>query len=359
MAENIAGIDPHQNNFTIGVIDPNGVEISHDSFDNTGEGYIKAIDLLSNHDVGLVGVEGSAKLGAHVSIALAAAGFDCREVPPQRSAAQRQTRRLAKTDVVDSYSTARALLAEPTLSPVQALETVDPYLAELEAVLEHRRMLVSVRIVMLTQVADQIVKLPSEICDQLTLKGSVPSRLNQFDNINLEVASTLAGEYRLSWLIPFIRKDREQAKEIKGLEKKIVVLLDQHGTSLREEDGIGPIAAATLLCEVGDPFRFSSESKFSRWCGVGAVALSSGEGRNKPMRHRLDMGGNRRVNSVIHVMSVTQVRANEKAKQYLERKTSEGKTRKEARRAHKKQLANRIIRRMWKDQKHLKQQTAA
>jgi len=239
MAENIAGIDPHQNNFTIGVIDPNGVEISHDSFDNTGEGYIKAIDLLSNHDVGLVGVEGSAKLGAHVSIALAAAGFDCREVPPQRSAAQRQTRRLAKTDVVDSYSTARALLAEPTLSPVQALETVDPYLAELEAVLEHRRMLVSVRIVMLTR------------------------------------------------------------------------------------------------------------------------ALSSGEGRNKPMRHRLDMGGNRRVNSVIHVMSVTQVRANEKAKQYLERKTSEGKTRKEARRAHKKQLANRIIRRMWKDQKHLKQQTAA
>jgi len=35
---------------------------------------------------------------------------------------------------------------------------------------------------------------------------------------------------------------------------------------------------------------------------------------------------------------------------YLARKATEGKTRREARRAHKRHLANRIIRRMWRDE---------
>ena len=86
-------------------------------------------------------------------------------------------------------------------------------------------------------------------------------------------------------------------------------LLDEHGTTLRDEPGIGPIAAATLVVEVGDPFRFASESKFARWCGTGAVALSSGEGSGTPIRHRLDYGGNRRINSVLYIASVTQQRA--------------------------------------------------
>ncbi|MEZ5204391.1 MAG: IS110 family transposase [Acidimicrobiales bacterium] len=127
-------------------------------------------------------------------------------------------------------------------------------------------------------------------------------------------------------------------------------LLDQHGTSLREEPGIGPIAAATLLCEVGDPTRFATESKFARWSGTGAVALSSAEGDGQPRRHRVDFRGNRTVNSVLYIASITQARDRPDARSYLARKTAEGKTTKEARRAHKRHLANRVIRRMWKDE---------
>lgn len=42
-----------------------------------------------------------------------------------------------------------------------------------------------------------------------------------------------------------------------------------HGTTLRDEPGIGHIAAATLLVEVGDPHRFATEARFARWCGTG------------------------------------------------------------------------------------------
>ena len=76
MTPPVGGIDPHQDTFTVGIVDAHGVEITHETFANTAAGYLEAIDLLDAVGVGQVGVEGSAKWGAHVAIALAAAGFD-------------------------------------------------------------------------------------------------------------------------------------------------------------------------------------------------------------------------------------------------------------------------------------------
>ena len=351
----VGGIDPHQDTFTVGIVDYHGVKTCHETFDNTASGYVTAIDLLDAHGVRQVGVEGSAKWGAHVAIALSAAGFDAREVPASRSAAQRRSRRLEKTDAVDAVAAARALLAEPTLGPVQALEVYDPLVAEIEAVLEHRRALVAARTLGLHHVADQISKLPTEIRDQLTTNGKIEARLRRLEAIDPATCSTPAGTYRLKWLQAFIETDRTARREIRRLERLIGELLDRHGTTLRDENGIGPISAATLLCEVGDPTRFARESKFARWCGTGAVALSSGEGNGDPVKHRLDFRGNRRVNSVLHIASVTQARQQPQAAAYLARKASEGKTRREARRAHKRHLANRVIRRMWRDEQTQKQ----
>ncbi len=54
---------------------------------------------------------------------------------------------------------------------------------------------------------------------------------------------------------------------------------------------------------------------------------------------------------MLYIASVTQGRDVEEAKIYLERKRSKGKGRGGARRSHKRQLASRIIRRMWRDEK--------
>ncbi len=350
MTSPVAGIDPHQSTITVGIVNANGVKITHDSYPNTAEGFIAAIELLTTHRVERVGVEGSASWGAHVAIAVVAAGFDAREVPPQRSAAQRRARRTDKTDIVDAVAIARAVLAEPTLGPVQALEVYDPHVAKIEAVLEHRRMLVEVRSLALHHVADQIAKLPTDIRDQLTVNGKIEGRLRRLAQLEHPDTTSVAGAYRLTWLVAFIEQDRVARREIRRLETELGTLLDEHGTTLRDEPGIGPIAAATLLVEVGDPHRFATESKFARWCGTGAVALSSGEGQGIPVRHRLDFGGNRRINSVLYIASVTQQRDIDEARAYIDRKTAQGKTPREARRAHKRHLASRVIRRMWKDE---------
>jgi len=177
VAPPIAGIDPHQSTYTIGIVDPNGVELFHEPFPTSAAGYVDGIELLATHGVQLVGIEGSAGWGARAAVALCAAGFDCREVPPQRFAAQRRARRLDKTDHVKAVSAARAVLAESTLGPVQALEVYDPLVAKFEAVLEHRRMLVAVRTLTLQHVQDQLTKLPIEIRDQLSAPGKIEGRV--------------------------------------------------------------------------------------------------------------------------------------------------------------------------------------
>ncbi|MBV9281196.1 MAG: IS110 family transposase [Chloroflexi bacterium] len=157
----------------------------------------------------------------------------------------------------------------------------------------------------------------------------------------------------VTWLLETRDDIAVWEERIDALEKRLPALLERCGSTLTEETGIGQVSAAELVAEVGDPNRFRSEGAFARWCGAAPVATSSGEGEAEPTRHRLDLLGNRTVNRILHVMSITQSRYDANGRAFLARKRSEGKTGKEARRAHKRQLANRVIRRMWADQRRL------
>lgn len=358
MTATVAGIDPHRDSFMVAVIDGAEIEVENRCFSNTGSGYGEAIEWLERHGPVRVGIEGTGSWGAHIAVALVGAGFDVREVPPQRSAIQRRARRASKTDRGDAVAAARATLADPELGPAQALELYDPVVAEIEAVLAHRRMLVTTRTLGIHHLGAQIEKLPPVVRDRLNLARSIEARLNQLAELDIDSQGLSgAAQRRLGWLIEFAIADRCTRRLIRDLESELADLLDAHGTTLRDEVGIGVVNAATLLCEVGDPTRFDRESKFARWCGTGAVAVSTGEGDGEPKRHRLDTGGNRRINCVTHTMSVTQSRQHPDARAFLERKRQEGKTKREARRAHKRHLANRIIRRMWRDEQTRRCQT--
>jgi len=60
-------------------------------------------------------------------------------------------------------------------------------------------------------------------------------------------------------------------------------------------------------------------------------------------RHRLDRGGNRQLNCALHRIAVTQARVHPAARAYLERKQAEGKSRREAIRCLKRQLARVVF----------------
>lgn len=60
-------------------------------------------------------------------------------------------------------------------------------------------------------------------------------------------------------------------------------------------------------------------------------------------RHRLDRGGNRQLNAALYRIAITQARYHPPACAYLERKRSEGKSRREAIRCLQRQLARVVF----------------
>ena len=125
-------------------------------------------------------------------------------------------------------------------------------------------------------------------------------------------------------------------------------VLAEHGTSLTELDGVGPVVASRLLGRTRHARRFTSSSAFANYAGVAPVEVASAQ----RARHRLPRGGDRQLNLALHVVALTQVRMRHSAgRAYYDRKINEGKTHNEAMRCLKRRLADRAWRTMTADER--------
>jgi transposase len=82
-----------------------------------------------------------------------------------------------------------------------------------------------------------------------------------------------------------------------------------------------------------------TDAQLARHGGVAPLEASSG----RVQRHRLDRGGNRQLNCALYRIAITQARVHPAACTYLERKQAEGKSRREAIRCLKRQLARVVF----------------
>ena len=130
-----------------------------------------------------------------------------------------------------------------------------------------------------------------------------------------------------------VRLARELVASFRSLTRTIAELdqeLEQRtaeiAAALLELPGCAAVTAAKLLAEIGPVDRFRSDAQLARHSGVAPLEASSG----RVQRHRLDRGGNRQLNAALYRIAITQARYHPPACAYLERKRSEGKTRREA-----------------------------
>ncbi|MEV4136152.1 transposase [Dactylosporangium sp. NPDC049742] len=127
--------------------------------------------------------------------------------------------------------------------------------------------------------------------------------------------------------------------EIEQLTARITEAIDAHTPTLLQQYGVGPDTAGALLLAVGDnPERMTSEAAFAALCGVSPIEASSG----KTQRRRLNRGGDRRANSALYTITITRLRWDQRTRAYVERRTSEGKTRREAIRCLKRYIAREL-----------------
>ena len=252
-------------------------------------------------------------------------------VPPRLTASQRRRGRTrGKSDSIDALAVARAALQEPGLDGPRAGEET---LRELKLLVDHRDDLVAERRRCQQRLRwhlhqlDPMLAVPLGALDRgvwIDRLGRQLARREQ--TTQLRIARDLVG--RCKTLTRSIGQlDRELHARTAALAPRLLQL-----------PGCGRLSAAKLLCEIGPIDRFPTDAQLARHAGVAPLDASTG----KHHRHRLDRGGNRQLNCALHRIAVTQGRVHPPARAYLERKQNEGKTRREAIRCLKRQLARTV-----------------
>ncbi len=130
----------------------------------------------------------------------------------------------------------------------------------------------------------------------------------------------------------------------KALAAQIAGLAVGRFAPLTQICGVSPLTAGALAGILGPGRRFAADAQLAAYAGVAPREASSAE----RVRHRLSRGGNRRLNAILYRIVLTQSRHAPAAQAYLARRTSEGKTRREAVRARKRFVV-RAIRRRWQE----------
>ena len=276
-------------------------------------------------------VEDCRQLSGALERTLLTAGESLVRVPPKLMAPQRRTGRArGKSDPIDALAVARAALREPHLNHPRPGEAAT---RELKLLTDHRDDLVDERRRCQQRLRWQLhhfdpeLTVPPGALDRTVWLDRVARRLNRADKtVQVRIARELVGRCR-SLTRTILALDRELQKRIEKTAPALLTLPD-----------CGALSAAKLLGEIGPIERFDTDAQLARHAGVAPLDASSGKHR----RHRLDRGGNRQLNCALHRIAITQARVHPPARAYLERKQSEGKSRREALRCLKRQLARTV-----------------
>jgi transposase len=353
-AGNVFGADPHKHTVTATVLDERGGALGTATFRVSGDGH-RAMEewALKFGPITRWGIEGASGLGRHTAMFLVGQGHDVRDVCPTRTAERRRHRRQGKSDKLDSLRVARETLADPEMPTAFKRAPGDAGPDETHELIslwhKARRSILTSRQHLLNEAEQLLVELPEALRDALPQTKSVRPRLRA-----LVAAPRPANEDRATTLrLRLLQRhavaiaeldcaDRDAAAELRRLGKEA-------GSTLQQLCGIGDRIEAELLVEVGDPRRFTGEGGFARFNGTAPLPASSAEGDGEPVRHRLNRGGNRRVNACLYRIAVTQLRCNPRARQIYEGSRRRGHTKKEAMRVLKRHLSNVVYRQMTHD----------
>jgi transposase len=330
------GVDSHKKSFAVAIVDEIGRDVGVRQFPNNPNGHNRILEWLAGYDVDLVGVEGSANFGAGLTRVLVAAELTVKEVPAFLTARERgRAPSQGKSDPADARAIARSTLRGQGLcEPLH-----DGPNADLKLLGDHRDQLIRAR----QRVANQTHALL--VRNFPGYEGKV-KRLSTKKGIRAARGIVAASESVAAELIAGNLTDLEAFDaRVAASEKRIKKAVAATGTSLTAKKGIGAITAAMYLGEVNDPRRLRSEPAFAMLNGSAPLRASSGD----IVRHRLNRGGNRRLNRALHVTAMTLLRTDEETKAYVKRRREEGKTKREAIRALKRHLSNVVYRCLMED----------
>lgn len=330
--EVILGVDTHLDTHVAAVISHAGKLLGTLATPTDTNGYLKL--LAWARSLGCVrraGVEGTGTYGAGLARVLREQGVEVLEV----NRPNRAKRRLqGKSDPTDAENAARSVLSgEATAIPKSQSGAAEA----MRIISIARRSAVKAKTQTVNQLRAILVNAPQDIRERLwktkpeqCVAGC--AHLRQLGATTL--LRTLTSTLRLlakRWLM--------LAAELKEFDAQLEQLTRQSAPHLREQFGVGPQTAATLLAVAGDnPERLRSEAALAALCGVSPLQASSG----KTVRHRLNRGGDRSANNALWTIAMVRMRSEPRTRAYVARRTAEGLSAKEIHRCLKRYIIREL-----------------
>ncbi len=331
----VVGVDTHRDQHVLAVVvASSGAVIAQRSVRSNASGYTEAMRFAGDHAPGarVWAVEGAGHYGAGFARYLSSRGETVHEVG---STARGERRLQGKNDLLDATRVARSALA----STARALPRSGERQEALRLLLLARRSAVDVRRIAIVQLRSVIVTAPESLRDELRQLplGELLRRCSRFRRSSSRTPDQLAAILVLRSLAQRIQAATREASE---LESEILAHVRALVPELLDEPGVGPIVAAQLIVTWSHRGRVTSEAAFARLAGVAPLPASSG----LTTRHRLSRGGDRQLNRALHTVILHRRQHDAATKDYIARRTTEGKTPRDAVRLLKRYLARHLYR---------------
>jgi transposase len=326
------GVDTHLDVHVAAALDEHGTLLGVESFETTTVGYRKLLEWLQGFgSVALVGVDGTGSYGAGLTRHLHQEGISVVEV--DRPNRQRR-RRKGKSDPQDAISAARAAhsgdaegLAKSRDGNVESMRTLR--IARVSARKARTQALNQMR---------GIVSTGPEVIREELRGLSVYNLLDRASSYRPGTKRDLVSLTKLT-LRTLARRALSLQAEIDDIDAIMKELVEETAPELVAQLGVGTESASALLIAAGDnPERLHHESAFAHLCGSAPIDASSG----KHERHRLNRGGDRQANSALWHIVLTRIVYDPRTTEYIERRTKEGLTKREAVRCLKRYVAREV-----------------
>ena len=333
------GVDAHKRVHMGVALDDSGEMIDQCRAPNTPDGWTKLREWSRALGASRCwGIEGAWSYGRNLAQFLVGAGETVYDVNPRWTAfGRRRGRRPAKSDSLDARAVALVVRQEaPTLPRVNA----DDETVILDLLTTERNQAISDA----TRLRNQIHSLLTQIDPEYTLRlptlkskaglaalhtYSPPDDRRPLQVERAAVVRRLAQRLQLAV---------DQAEE---LAKRIKELVGPRFVPLTRLCGVDLLTAGALAGVLGPGLRFRTDAQLAAYAGVAPLEASSAG----LVRHRLNRGGNRRLNAILYMIVLAQARHLQEARAYLDRRVAEGKSRREAMRA----LKRFVIRAIWRN----------
>ncbi|GAP55915.1 insertion element IS900 uncharacterized 42 kDa protein [Arthrobacter sp. Hiyo6] len=331
----IVGVDTHADTHHVAVVTEHGRPLADREYVATGYGYRKITEFARSYgEVAAVGVECTGNYGAGLTKVLRSEGLTVVEV----NRPNRQERRLqGKSDPLDAYQAAQAVLAERCTAVPKDKDGPVECMRLLRA---SRSSAMKARTAAINQIKDLMVS-ASEVI-RAKYRGMVTSAMIT-TMARAKPAGHLADPVHVTaWTLKKLaRRYQSLTEEIAEADSALKEILDAYAPLLCDLPGVGVEVASQLLVTMGDNReRVGSEAQFAALAGVAPIPASSG----KTSRHRLSRGGDRNANKALHHVVLVRMGSDARTKEYVAKRTLEGKGKREIMRCLKRYVARELYR---------------